>query len=150
MKHKTNYITRIYTYLYLLEQDLFFPNKLPVLNKSINPLFLEVFQVTETEINLEFFEKLVNYNIEENEKINNIREKFQDRNSIVTENSLIVLINLAIGEFLQFKTPKQLVIKVYVDIISLFHNGTNFVHGVLDKSLTYLEQIEKEQKMINN
>ena len=143
MKHKNKYLTRIYLYLDILEFLILHNeynnsiNKFDA-NRNINDLFLETFNIEKENIEMEMYENILNTYKKEEYFINNVREKFQHRHTIMMDKQMIILLNLAIAEYLAYKLDKKLIIKIYVDMASLFSESTEFVHGVLDKSLEFI------------
>lgn len=148
-KHKNKHLTRIYIYLDLLEY-LILHNKIDAnktqlnnehsiknfqSNEEINELFLEVFGVNQEDIQVDMYNAIIKIYKAEEDFINKVREQFQHRHTIMMDREMIILINLALAEYLTYKLDKKLIIKIYVDLAASFQESTEFIHGVLDKSL---------------
>lgn len=154
MKNKNNFFTRIYIIqlLHAYFHEIGYKNIIE--NHSINmekiknidivELFEDMFEYKYEDLNQELLNGTLNSLNENYELINKIREKNQDRKNSSVDNILIIIINVAIGEYLFNKNSIKIIISEYVNITSILHDATRFIHSILDKSLKNL-QIENEK-----
>ena len=150
IKYKNNHITRTYIYLEILEYSIIYENhKIDKFHFSekVNELFLEIFDVDESDIQMDRCRDIINTYKQQEKFINKVREMFQHRHTAMMDKEMILLINLALAEHLTYQLDKKLVIKVYVDLTATFQESTDFIHGVLDKCLTYM--IEEKDKILD-
>lgn len=144
MKYKTKHLTRTYIYLDLLEYLIIHNegNNNSIQNfkasEELNELFLEEFKILHSDIEMDMYHALLRSYQSNEALINKVREHFQHRHTIMMDKPVILIINLALAEYLNYKLDKKLLIKIYVDLAASFQESTDFIHGVLDKSLEYL------------
>jgi len=146
MKHQNNFFTR----LYLIEVlSAYFAQEnhrhKPIDNKilhqiDINDLFEEIIEFPSINLNISLQNQILNTYREKENFINNLREKYQERNSKGVDYLLIIILNTAIAEYLSHDISINIIISEYVNICSLFHDATKFVHSILDKSLNSLKK----------
>jgi transcription termination factor NusB len=146
MKHKNNFFTRIYVIqilnVYFAQEE----NKYSPINKKIldsidiKDIFEYTMEFPHAEINFELVENILNTYVEKEEFINGLREKYQERSFKSVDHMLIVIINTAIAEYLSHEISIGIIVSEYVNICSIFHDATKFVHSILDKTLNTLKK----------
>jgi transcription termination factor NusB len=152
MKYINNSFTRIYIIqiLNVYFAKMTYRNQLINFDKlnniNIDEIFTEIFLFPVAELNMELIKKILKYYQEKEVYINTLREKYQDRNSKTVDFFLILILNVAICEHLSQKISIQILISEYVNICSIFHNATQFIHSILDKVLNSLVQ---EKTLLN-
>lgn len=161
IKNKNNFLGRIYAleilvaYFYEVGnfyEFTFIKNDI-LLKIDIEDIFLDIFNVTQEDINFKLVGELLSYISNNYEKINKIRKKYQIRQSESLDHILIIILNMAIGEYMMSNMSAGIIISQYINICSIFHDGTNLIHGTLDKifknikrEVTTLEYTSFEEK----
>ena len=146
MKHQNNFFTRIYLVevlnaYFAQEKNRYQPiDKKILYTININDLFEEIMEFPMANLNRDLEINILNTYLEKELFINSIREKYQDRNSKGVDYILIIILNTAIAEYLSHNISINIIISEYVNICSLFHDATKFVHSILDKSLNSLKE----------
>jgi transcription termination factor NusB len=153
IKNKNNFFGRIYALEILLSYSFMENNfyefssiNIDILSKiDIKDIFLDSFNIMEQDININLTDDLLKYMTNNYQKINQIREKYQIRKNESLDNILIIILNMAIGEYMMSNISEGIIISQYVNICSVFHNGTNLIHGMLDKIFKDLKEEDKLQ-----
>lgn len=147
MKYKNNFFTRIYIVQLFNAYFVDLESRKKAIDKNLLKLidideifYDEIMEAESIDLNNELKEQIINTYILEEKHINDIREKYQDRDSKGVDYILILIINTAIAEYLGCKTSISIIISEYINICGVFHNATEFVHSILDKVLNSLNQ----------
>ena len=153
MKNKKNFFSRIYIiqlmHVYFHEAGYKnitgdFIDKNIIKNIDIIELFEDMFEWKYEDLDMELIEGVVNSLFKNYKLINTIRESHQDRKNCSVDNILLIVINVALGEYLFNKNSVKIIISEYINITSVLHDATKFIHSILDKSLKKLEIIGKK------
>ena len=155
MKNKKNFFTRIYIiqlmhvyfheigYKYIISNDLI--NKEFIKGIDITELFEDMFDYKYEDLDHNMISGVLDSLVKNYPLINKTRESHQDRKNCSVDNILLVIINVALGEYMFNKNSIKIIISEYINITSVLHDATKFIHSILDKSLKSLELIEKEK-----
>lgn len=155
MKNKNNFFGRIYALeiflMYFHETGDFYTfnkiNKDILLKINIEDIFLDIFNITKEEVNINYAYQLLNYISDNYHQINQIRTKYQIRLNKSLDHILIIILNMAIGEYIMSDLSKKIIISQYINICSIFHNATNLIHGILDR--TFKELTKPNNNLLN-
>lgn len=156
MKNKKNFFTRIYLiellhvyfheigYKYIVDGGSINIKKIEEID--ITELFEDMFEFKYEDLDPIMIKGVIESLNKNYDLINKIRENYQDRKNSSVDNILLIIINVALGEYLFNKNSIKIIISEYVNITSVLHDATKFIHSILDKSLKYLDNIEKEKE----
>lgn len=156
MKNKKNFFTRIYLiellhvyfheigYKYIVDGESINIKKIEEID--ITELFEDMFEFKYEDLDAPMIKGVIESLNKNYDLINKIRENYQDRKNSSVDNILLIIINVALGEYLFNKNSIKIIISEYVNITSVLHDATKFIHSILDKSLKYLDNIEKEKE----
>jgi transcription termination factor NusB len=156
MKNKKNFFTRIYViqlihvyfheigYKNIISSESI--NKEIINNIDIIELFEDTFDFKYKDLDTDMIRGIVDSIINNYSLINKTRESYQDRKNVSVDNILLIIINVALGEYLFNKNSIKIIISEYVNISSVLHDATKFIHSILDKSLKNLELLQNIEK----
>lgn len=140
MKHINIFFTRVYVvqilHAYFMNNKTASWQELQTIN--MQELFEETMNYSIDNIDLQLKNDILKTYVEKLDYINNLRETYQDRNSVSVDYILIIIINTAVAEYLTRPISMKIIISEYINICSIFHSATQFVHGILNKILNNL------------
>jgi transcription termination factor NusB len=153
IKNKKNFFSRIYIIqlMHVYFHEIGYKNitsdfidKKIIDEIDITELFEDMFEWSYEDLDKELIEGILVSLVNNYKLINTTRENHQDRKNCSVDNILLIIINVALGEYLFNKNSVKIIISEYVNIASVLHDATKFIHSILDKSLKNLEVIGKE------
>lgn len=99
-------------------------------NCDITSLFMDTLRINE--FDEKFSQDIINYYYLNENKINEIRIHHQKRHDASVDRLLIIILDMAISEFLLNQNDYKIIISEYIKITLLLHStGKNFIKSVL-------------------
>lgn len=110
-------------------------------NNDITDLFMDTLRIKE--FDEKFSQDIIHYYEMHKNKIDEIRNHHQKRQDASVDKLLIIILNIAISEFLRDKNNYKIIISEYIKITLLLHStGKNFIKSVLHNIFNHLQKIK--------